>query len=97
MINTVRAQISTLSKDAGLIDVLMRLCDFWGDRAFTVVDHLEPNLHDVGLAQKSNHSVSGSEQPFKSAGAYDTVTFEDLRSLVGRHLELEHQGKGNPR
>ena len=33
---------------------------------------------------------SGSDQPFKSAGVYDTVAFEKLTSLVGHHLGLEH-------
>lgn len=111
MSDTVAAQVSTLSKDAGLIAMLMRLCDFWGDRAFDVVDHWEANLHGVGVAQKGNHSMlvyidnfgkakdtyhvelespasPGSEQPFKSAGVHETITFEELRSLVGRHLDL---------
>ena len=109
----VAAQVSALSKDANLIAVLTRLHEFWGDRAFDVMDHWEANFHGVGVAQKKNHSVlvyidnfekakdtyhvelespplPGSEQPFNSAGVYDTVTFEELRSLVGQHLDLDH-------
>jgi hypothetical protein len=35
----------------------------------------------------------GSGQPFKSAGVYDTVNFEELRCLVGQHLRLEDREK----
>ncbi len=113
MSDEIGVQVSTLSKDADLIAVLVRLCDFWGNHAFDVVDHWEANLHGVGVAQKQNHSVlvyidnfgkakdtyyvelespptPGSRQPFKSAGVYDEVIFDELSSLVGRHLGLEH-------
>ncbi len=34
--------------------------------------------------------LPGSGQPFKSAGVYDGITFEELSTLVGRHLGLEN-------
>ena len=46
------AQVWTLFKDPGLIAVVIRLCDCWGDRAFEVVDHGEANFHGVGLPKK---------------------------------------------
>jgi len=109
----VSAQLPTLSKDASLIAVVMKLRDYWGRRAFDVVDHWEANTHGVGIARVRDHSVlvyidnfgkakdtyyvelenppvAGSNQPFKSAGVYDSVTFDELNALVGRHLRLEH-------
>jgi hypothetical protein len=114
MDQSTRAQISALAKDEGLIAVVLKLCDKWGDSAFDIVDHWEASLHGVGLGKKDDHSVlvyidnfgkadgvygvelenppSGSEFPYTVAGKYDSVSFDDLSSLVGRHLGIAPSG-----
>jgi hypothetical protein len=110
MDQSARVQVSALAKDEGLVSVVLRLCDRWGDVAFDVVDHWEANLHGVGLGRRDDHSVlvyignfgkvdgvydvelenppSGSEFPYTVAGQYDSISFDELSSLVGQHLGL---------
>ena len=112
MNSRVTDQISSLSKDPGLIAALVELRRSWGECSFDIVDHWEANAHGVGMAQPADRSVlayvdnfrqpsgfyyvelegpteAGSEQPYRSMGIYESVSFEDLRSLVARHLALE--------
>jgi hypothetical protein len=45
---------------------------------------------DTYYIELENPPSPGSDLPYESAGIYPRVTFDELETLAGRHLRLEH-------